>query len=90
MDRKLQRHRADSLRQHGFLVVYTWAYLFRDVNFTSLTMLLLFVNVKHFDLKFAWTWRGILYVTLHKKRLQAQHSLLKTQCSRPDASGRLC
>jgi len=33
--------------------VYTWAYLFRDVNFTSLTMLLLFVNVKHFDLKFA-------------------------------------
>jgi len=22
MDRKLQRHRADSLRQHGFLVTY--------------------------------------------------------------------
>jgi len=22
MDRKLQRHRADSLRQHGFLVIY--------------------------------------------------------------------
>jgi len=25
MDRKLQRHRADSLRQHGFLVLYLLA-----------------------------------------------------------------
>jgi len=24
MDRKLQRHRADSLRQHGFLVLIGW------------------------------------------------------------------
>jgi len=39
MDRKLQRHRADSLRQHGFLVVKIgdtvlyWFILYNAQNF---------------------------------------------------------
>jgi len=37
MDRKLQRHRADSLRQHGFLVHLDLTKAFDKVNHASLT-----------------------------------------------------
>jgi len=39
MDRKLQRHRADSLRQHGFLVLLLMMVTFRssEVGYSDLT-----------------------------------------------------
>jgi len=43
MDRKLQRHRADSLRQHGFLVIGTSRFLIRlqaVMSMVGLTFLL--------------------------------------------------
>jgi len=59
MDRKLQRHRADSLRQHGFLVTYIFAVLlhliiYKPSNCRFLSQILLLWQPGSPLLKFDW------------------------------------
>jgi len=57
MDRKLQRHRADSLRQHGFFV-------FRKVGILKTSYIIIYlVTSDYFRI---WTYRTTNYTGCYK------------------------